>query len=145
MAISNHSIASKDWELAKYVVTLPALGLFAKLLQIDLSKLQIFGVSLGGANDSLIPGFLGLGLIYVFVAFNLARFEGALTDYADKGVHETQQKLTSVKSVKTLMKIIAPLGYFVYSMPVVLGAVSIVLLSKDVWIVVKAIWALAFT
>jgi len=42
------------------VLTLSGLGVFTKLLHIDLSRLQFLGLTLSAKEAPLIPGFLGI-------------------------------------------------------------------------------------
>jgi hypothetical protein len=126
------------------VLALSALGLFAKLLHIDLSQLQVLGVTLSPTNAALIPGFLGLALIYAFLAFSVARLEAAIERQTNK---ETVEALEAVSSSKPLMAFVIlglPFSLVVYSMPYVLGLFSIVLLWSDSMSVASAVWALAF-
>ena len=95
MSFTEHSLAPQSVDLGKAVLALSALGIFTKLLHIDIGSLQILGLTLSKSTSALIPGFLGLVLIYVFVAFCIARMESALyhttsnvTKQAHKDIHE---------------------------------------------------------
>ncbi len=50
MSFAKHGITGQSVELGKAVLALSALGLFTKLLHIDLSQLQVLGVALQPAN-----------------------------------------------------------------------------------------------
>ncbi|MBI3223086.1 MAG: hypothetical protein HYZ46_08535, partial [Nitrosomonadales bacterium] len=118
-------------------------GLFTKLLHIDLSQLQILGIALRPTNAGLIPGFIGLALMYAFVAFLVARMEAAIENEVDNAVVESRKSVTQSKSLLILVLCITPFSIVVYSMPFVFGAFSIMLLWSDSMSVLKAIWGLA--
>ncbi|MHB1015072.1 MAG: hypothetical protein ACYC2W_07315 [Desulfurivibrionaceae bacterium] len=143
MSFAKHGLASQSIDLGKTVLALSALGLFTKLLHIDLSQLQILGVSLSPASSSLVPGFLGLALIYAFIAFSVARIEAAVERQTNKETVEATKIITDSKPLLALMFLIFPFSVFVYSMPYVLGAFAINLLWSDSMTVVTSIWALA--
>ena len=83
MTYLKHGIATESVAIGKSVMTLAALGIFTKLLNVDLSKLQVLGVSFDPATSSLIPGFLGLTLMYAFLAFCVARAEATSENFSD--------------------------------------------------------------
>lgn len=105
MASLNDARLSEDTKQhSRNMVIFAALGLFASVLGVDLSNLDIFGVQLApqakalhAAGTELIPGLLGLALIYSLVMFllSLARdFYSALVsmslDYDDRVKGEAQ-------------------------------------------------------
>jgi len=143
VSFAKHGLTGQGIELGKTVLTLSALGLFTKLLHIDLSQLQILGVALRPAYAGLIPGFVGLALMYAFIAFFVARMEAAIENEVDDAVIESRKNVLKSKSLLVLVLFTTPLAFVVYSMPFVLGAFSIVLLWSDSMSVLQAIWGLA--
>lgn len=143
MSFAKHGITGQSVELGKAVLALSALGLFTKLLHIDLSQLQVFGVALQPANAGLIPGFLGLTLIYAYAGFFVSRMEAAIETQVDTAVNESRQRVMQSKPLLTLTFIVFPFSIFVYSLPYVLGAIAIALLWSDSMSVLQAIWVLA--
>lgn len=143
MSFAKHGIASQSVDLGKTVLALSALGLFTKLLHIDLSQLQILGVSFSPTSSSLVPGFIGLALIYAFIAFSVARIEAAVERQTNKETVEATKIIIKSKPLLALMFFVFPFSVFVYSMPYVLGAFVINLLWSDSMTVVTSIWTLA--
>ena len=143
MSFAKHGLAGQGTDLGRTVLALSTLGLFTKLLNIDLSNLQVLGVSLRPENSGLIPGFLGLALIYAFVAFSVARMEAAFEVQTDKGTVEANKIIIDSKSLLGLALLALPFSVFVYSMPYVLGLFSISLLRSDSISVLSSIWVLA--
>jgi len=138
-----HGLATESFSLGKAVLALSALGIFSKLLNIDLSKLQVLGISFSPATTGLIPGFLGLTLMYVFVALCVARGEAAMENATDPLVIDGFKKNAESKALTGLSAIGLPFSVFVYSMPYVLGILAIVLLWSDSMAVLAAIWQAA--
>ena len=143
MSFAKHGITGQSFELGKVVLALSALGLFTKLLHIDLSQLQVLGVALQPENTGLIPGFLGLALVYAYVAFLVSRMEAAIETQVDTEVTESRQRVMQSKPLLTLTFIFLPFSIFVYSLPYVLGGIAIALLWSDSMSVLQAIWVLA--
>ena len=143
MSLAKHGLAGQSSDLGKTVLALSTLGLFTKLLNIDLSNLQVLGVSLRAENSGLIPGFLGLALIYAFVAFSVARMEAAFEVQTNKETVEANKIIIGSKLLLGLAFLALPFSLFVYSMPYVLGLFSIGLLWSDSMSVVSSIWVLA--
>lgn len=143
MSFAKYGINGQSVDFGKAVLTLSALGLFTKLLRIDLSRLQILGITLQPANANLIPGFLGLALMYAFLAFSVARMEASIAGEVDKDVVESMNKVKESKGLLTLAFLTAPFSFVVYSTPYALGIFTITLLWADSIGVLKAIWALA--
>jgi hypothetical protein len=143
MSFAKHGIAGQSLDLGKAVLTLSALGLFTKLLHIDLSQLQILGVVLQPSNANLIPGFLGLTLTYAFLCFVVARMEASIASEVDKDAIESRNKIKESKGLLALAFLIAPFSFVVYSLPYAFGLFTIILLRSDSMSVLKAIWALA--
>jgi len=144
MSFAAHGIAGQSTQLGKAVLALSALGLFTKLLHIDLSQLQVLGITLQPASASLIPGFIGLALIYVFIAFCVARFEAAIENQVNKETVEARRNVANSKSLMVFVFLILPFSVFVYSMPYAMGALGITLLWSDSMSVITSIWHLAF-
>lgn len=142
MSFAKHGIAAQSSELGKAVLALAALGLFAKLLNIDLSSLQVLGVTLRPAHSGLLPGFLGLALIYAFIAFCVARIEAAVEQQTSKEFGDATKKILESKVLLTLVAITFPFSVLVYSLPYVAGILGIVLLWRDSLTVVQSIWQL---
>ena len=142
MSFTSHSLAEQSIDLGKAVLILSALGIFSKLLHVDLGNLQIAGLSLSKTTAALIPGFLGLVLIYTFVAFSVSRMEAGLHSATDKEAKKTQKDIKKDKGLTWLAIIFSPFSFFVYSMPQALGVFAIYLLWPDSTGVIKAIWAL---
>lgn len=143
MSFAKHGLANQSTDLGKTVLALSALGLFTKLLNVDLSNLQVLGVSFLPEHSGLIPGFLGLALIYAFVAFSVARVESAIEGQTNKETVEANKIVAGSKPLLSLAFIALPFSIFVYSMPYALGLFSISLLWSDSMSVVSSIWALA--
>lgn len=143
MSFTKQGIAVQSLDLGKAVLALSALGLFTKLLHIDLSQLQVLGVVLQPTNANLIPGFLGLALMYAFLCFVVARMEISIECEVDEAVISSRNKIKEKKGLLALVFLIAPFSFVVYSLPYVFGIVSIVLLWSDSMSVLKAIWSLA--
>lgn len=143
MSFAKHGIATQALDLGKAVLALSALGLFTKLLHIDLSQMQVLGVVLKPTNASLIPGFLGLALMYAFLCFVVARLEASIECEVDEAVISSRNKIKEKKGLLALVFLISPLSFFVYSMPYVFGIFSIILLWSDSMAVLKAIWSLS--
>lgn len=144
MSFTKHGIAGQGVDLGKSVLTLSALGLFTKLLHIDLSKLQVLGVELKPSNASLIPGFLGLALIYAYFCFVVARAEAAIEGEVDKDAIDHRNKIKEKKGLLLLTFLLSPFSVVAYSMPLAFGGFAIVLLWSDSLKVLKAVWGLAF-
>src|SRR5450759_4243687 len=108
MSFAKHGIAGHSTELGKAVLVLSALGLFTKLLHIDLSKLQVLGITLQPASAGLIPGFIGLALIYVFIAYCVARAEAAIEQQVNKDTVEANKKVLNSKPLMQLVFIALP-------------------------------------
>ena len=142
MSFTSHSLAEHSIDLGKAVLALSALGIFSKLLHVDLSNLQILGLSLSKTTSVLIPGFLGLVLIYTYVAFLVSRMEAGLHSATDKEAKKTRKDIKGNKGLLWLTVFSSPFAFLVYSMPTLLGAFSIYLLWPDSVNVIKAIWAL---
>jgi hypothetical protein len=143
MSFAKHGIAAQSLDLGKAVLALSALGLFTKLLHIDLSQLQVLGVVLQPRNANLIPGFLGLALMYTFLCFVVARMEASIECEVDETVISSRNKIKEKKGLLALVFLIAPFSFAVYSLPYVFGIASIALLWSDSMSVLKAIWSLA--
>lgn len=143
MSFAKHGIAAQSLDLGKTVLALSALGLFTKLLHIDLSQMQVLGVVLQPTDANLIPGFLGLALIYAFLGFVVARIEISIECEVDEAVISSRNKVKDKKGLLVLAFLIAPFSLVVYSLPFAFGIFSIVLLWADSMAVLKAIWALA--
>ena len=144
MGHMKHGIASESYSLAKAVLALSALGIFTKLLNIDLSKLDVLGVKFDPKASGLIPGFLGLTLIYTYAAFLVARKEAADENFSDPEVMARLEKRSRSKIFMTFVVLGSPFSFFVYSMPLLLGLASIILLWRDSVAVISAIWQIAF-
>lgn len=142
MSFTSHSLAEQSVDLGRAVLTLSTLGIFSKLLHVDLGNLQILGLSLSETTATLIPGFLGLVLIYAFLAFSVSRMEAGLHSATDKDAKKTRKDIKEDKGLLWLTAISSPFAFLVYSMPTALGAFAIYLLWTDSMNVIKAIWAL---
>ncbi|WP_229633572.1 hypothetical protein [Duganella qianjiadongensis] len=140
MSFTKHGIAAQSVDLGKTVLALSALGLFTKLLNIDLGKLQILGVELKPSSASLIPGFLGLALLYAFACFIVARMEGAIESEVDKDAIEHRAKIKEKRGLLILSFLISPISLVVYSMPFAFGLLTISLLWSDSMKVLRSIW-----
>lgn len=143
MSFAKFDLAPQGWELGKSVLTLSALGVFTKLLHVDLSQFQVLGVSFGTKNASLIPGFIGLALMYSLSAFILARLESALFQTTNKDAKETYAHILQSKGLRALSLLVLPLSFFVYSLPYALSIFSIAFLWSDSMAVLRVVWGLA--
>ena len=144
MAFAQNDLAPKSWELGKYVLVLSTLGIFVKILRIDVSNLEIVGLKLGASSAALIPGFIGLALIYVFVAYVVARIEteyARSVDHESKAIAEAHLKHRSLRWVTALL---LPVSGFVYWMPYVLGIFAIIYLWTDAVAVLRLVLRDAF-
>ena len=142
MSFTSHSLAEQSVDLGKAVLALSTLGIFSKLLHVDLASLQILGLTLSKTTATLIPGFLGLVLIYTFVAFSVSRMEAGLHSATDKEAKKTRKDIKKDKDLLWLTAATFPFSILVYSMPTALGAFAIYLLWADSINVIKAILAL---
>ncbi|WP_147459052.1 hypothetical protein [Pseudomonas sp. AOB-7] len=143
MSFAKHGIAVHSMELGKATLALSTLGLFTKLLNIDLSQIEVIGLSMSQHSTELIPGFIGLALIYTFIAFVVARLESSIEQQLDE---QTVTHLETIKNSKPLLIISAltmPLALIVYSLPYALGVFSIVLLWPDSTAVLAELWTIA--
>lgn len=143
MSFAKYGIADQGVELGRSVLVLSALGLFAKLLHIDVSQLQVLGIKLEPTHAGLIPGFIGLALIYSLAAFCVSRMEAAIETQVDSAVIESRQKVTDSKPLLAISFLALPFTIAVYSMPYILGLFSVWLLWSDSVAVIRAIWNLA--
>ncbi|PKO91785.1 MAG: hypothetical protein CVU15_09270 [Betaproteobacteria bacterium HGW-Betaproteobacteria-1] len=143
LSFAKFDLAPQGWELGKSVLALSALGIFSKLLGIDLSQFQFLGVTLGEKSVQLIPGFLGLTLIYSLLAFILARLEAGLFHSTSKETKNTNQEILANKGLTIIALLALPISIFVYSLPYVLGAFTVTFLWSDSMLVLSMIWALA--
>ena len=142
MSFTEHSLALQSVDLGKAVLALSVLGIFSKLLHIDIGSLQILGLSLSKTTAALIPGFLGLLLIYTFVAYCVSRMESGFYQATNTEAKNAQKDIREDKGLLFLIIISSPFAFFVYSMPYILGALSIYLLWSDSMNVLKAVWVL---
>jgi hypothetical protein len=143
VGINTYGLASQGTELGKTVLALSTLGLFTKLLNVDLGNLQVFGVALRPENADLLPGFLGLALTYTFFAFCIARIEAVIEgQICPEALAETKRIFES-KPLLGLAFLAFPLSGVVYLMPYILGIFAIHLLWSDTVSVAGSIWALA--
>ena len=143
MSFAKFGLADRGAELGRAVLALSVLGLFTKLLHIDLSHMRVFDVALQPANVGLIPGTLGLVLIYIYVAFLVSRMEAGIDTHLDASVTESRNRILESKPLLIIVSAILPFSIFVYLMPFVLGAIAIALLWSDSMSVLHAIWILA--
>ncbi|WP_295749827.1 hypothetical protein [Undibacterium sp.] len=143
MSFTKDSIGSQSLDIGKSVLALSALGLFTKLLKIDLSKIQILGVTFGTDSSKLIPGFLGLALIYSFLAFIVARTEVSLDQEVNKDTVATRKAIAENKGAFYFALLISPLSLVVYSTPYAVGAVAIALLWGDSISILGLLWSVA--
>jgi hypothetical protein len=139
-----HGIASESYNLAKAVLTLSTLGIFTKLLNVDLSRLDVLGVTFAPETSSLIPGFLGVALMYTFLAFCVARAEATGENMSDPAILARLESRSKSKLYMAFAVLGSPFSFVVYSMPLALGLTSILLLWSDSIAVLSAIWRLAF-
>lgn len=144
MTYMKHGLATEGFGLAKSVLGLSALGVFTKLLNVDLSKLDVLGVSFAPSTSSLIPGFLGLALMYAYLAFCVARAEAIDENLSDPAVVDRLERRSKSKLHRIVALLGAPLVVVVYSTPLALGFISIVLLWSDSIAVLVAVWKLMF-
>jgi hypothetical protein len=142
VSFTKHGIAAQSADLGKTVLVLSALGSFTKLLNIDMSKLQILGIELNPSNVKLIPGFLGIALTYAFLCFIVARMEGVIESAVDKEAIEHTTKIKESKGLLILTLLIFPASFLVYFMPFAFGGFAITLLWSDSMSVLKSIWQL---
>lgn len=143
MSFAKHGITNQSVELGKTVLLLSALGLFTKLLHIDLSHLQVLGIALQPKNAGLIPGFLGLTLMYTYMAFFVSRMEAVIETQVDSAVTESRNRVLESKLLLTLTFLVLPFSFVVYSLPFFIGALAIIFLWSDSILVLQAIWSLA--
>jgi hypothetical protein len=140
MSLTKHGLAGESMGLAKSVLAMSALGVFTKLLGIDLSKLEVLGVTFTPATSNLLPGFIGLALTYTYIAFCVARWEASTDVISDPEVFEKLKRDSDTqKAIRIFRSIGLPFSFLVYSMPYVFGAFSIALLFRDSLSVLHAI------
>jgi hypothetical protein len=72
--VSGDFFTDRTYRHKRNVLIFAVLGLFAKVLNIDLSGLQFYGVTLSPENANLVPGFLGIALVYSLIILLTAIF-----------------------------------------------------------------------
>jgi hypothetical protein len=137
-----YGIASESVNFAKGILILSALGIFTKLLNIDLSKLKMLGISFNPDASGLVPGFIGLALLYVYTAFWVARFEVTLEQSVSEEFKTVNDIVHGSKKTQIAALFVSPMVMFVYGMPILLGAIAIYLLWADSMAVLSTIWSL---
>lgn len=142
MPLIKDGLASQSVEIGRQVLYLSTLGIFTKLLHIDLSKVQVLGVTLEPASASLIPGFIGIALVYAWLAFVAARLEAAVDQQISPESKEVQLALMQKQHRGVVWVIFGtlPITLIVYSSPYVVGAFAIFFLRSDFLAVFDAIW-----
>jgi hypothetical protein len=140
MAFAEHGLAPKRYELGKLVLVLAALGIFAKVLRIDLSQLDVLGIKFGASSTSLIPGLIGVALVYALAAFFVASTEAAFTHLVDSESKALAQLTMESKSVRWLSVLALAISGVVYATPWLLGAFASWYLWRDVVTLVKLVW-----
>ena len=140
MAFAQHDLAPKSWDLGKYVLLLATLGIFSKLLRIDLSQIDVLGVRLGAGSVMLIPGFVGLALFYVLAAFILARLENFLALRSDVESKALVAETLTHPPLRWFLALVSPLAFVVYSMPYALGGFACWYLWSDAIAVLRLIF-----
>ena len=144
MATSDYVFGNKQWEINKWILTLSVLGLFSKLLMIDLSEISVFGVNMGNQNTALIPGFIGLALMYALCAYFVARMELQMAhgDETQQKAVSIIEKLQSSKLLLILSLLTMPLPLLLYTLiPIGLSLFTLYLLSGDILAVLTNIYA----
>jgi len=56
-----------SYRYKRNILAFAVLGLLAKKLNIDLSQLDVYGVTVSPGNSQIITGFIGIALIYSFL------------------------------------------------------------------------------
>lgn len=143
MTFAKNGLAAQGADIGRSVLSLSALGLFAKLLHIDLGQLQILGVALKPASAGLIPGFIGLALLYAYLAFIVARLEAAIEDHTRSDSIEARLAIKESKPLRVVSYLALPFSAVVYATPYIVGAASIRLLWTDTAAVASSIFSLA--
>jgi hypothetical protein len=139
---TKHILAEKYYEIGRSVLVLSALGILTKLLNIDLSKLEILGVTFDPASSRLIPGLIGLALIYAYSALVVSRAEAADFFVADpEEIEKLKNPSDTDKARRFVSAFFLPFSIFAYSGPLLIGALSIALLFGDVLTVLSALWS----
>ena len=138
---TKHILAEKYYEIGRSVLVLSALGILTKLLNIDLSKLEVLGVTFDPESSRLIPGLIGLALIYAYAALVVSRAEGADYFISDPAQLERLRNPTDVDKARTIISVFfLPFSVFAYAGPLVIGLLSIILLRRDIIAVLAALW-----
>jgi hypothetical protein len=142
MSHGKNGLAEKTFDLGVAVLTLSALGVMAKLLKVDLTKLQIMGVGLNPENASLVPGLLGIAIIFTLLAYHVARTEAAFERTSDRARREADLGAMKLPGMKIMLVLAGPAAFFVYAMPLVAGLLATKLLWIDIISVASTVWSL---
>lgn len=143
MASEDYVFGNKQWEVNRWILMLSTLGLASKILEIDLSQISVFGLNLEGKESALVPGFIGLALVYSLLTFVLARIELMLAHNGETAEHVNLKidKIAKSKVLTFLLVLSFPIPALVYTViPVGLALFTLFLLSDDICAVVQVIW-----
>ncbi len=140
MAFAKYGIAHRAPDIAKSLLIFGSLGIFSKLLDIDLGQANMIGITVDPAYSQLIPGFFGLIVIYLFITFCVARIEAILEQEINGETSQVLEQLKKSKPLMGAMILVSPFTLFVYSMPYVLGGYAVYLLWPDSMSVLSILW-----
>ena len=139
---TKHVLAEKYYEIGRSVLVLSALGILTKLLNIDLSKLEVLGVTFDPHSSRLIPGLIGLALIYAYSALVVSRAEAADYFVSDPAQLERLKNPSDADKARRIVSaFFLPFSLFAYAGPLLIGLLSIVLLWRDIVAVLAALWS----
>ncbi|ELA9085473.1 hypothetical protein QVK65_004823 [Vibrio alginolyticus] len=141
MSYFKPGIGSESINLAKAVLLFSLLGILIKLLDLQIEQISIVGISVKSGASQLIPGIVGICLIYVFIALCVARFEITLESRLHRDEEKAVvQKLTSSHSTVFGLVVLFPVLAITYWFPFIIGVITIILLFGDSVVVVGLIW-----
>ena len=139
---SKYVLAEKYYELGRSVLALSALGVLTKLLNIDLSKLEILGVTFDPASSRLIPGLIGITLLYVYAALVVSRAEAGDYFVSDPARIEELKNPSDADKARMFVSIFfLPFSVVAYLGPLIFGLLAIVTLWRDIVSVLAALWS----
>jgi hypothetical protein len=139
---TKYVLAEKYYELGRSVLALSALGVLTKLLNIDLSKLAVLGVTFDPASSRLIPGLIGITLLYVYAALVVSRAEAGDYFVSDPAQIERLKNPSDTDKARRIVSILfLPFSIVAYIGPLLFGLLAIIILRRDIISVLAALWS----
>jgi hypothetical protein len=139
---TKYVLAEKYYELGRSVLALSALGVLTKLLNIDLSKLEVLGVTFDPASSRLIPGLIGITLLYAYAALVVSRAEAGDYFVLDPSqIARLKNPSDTDKARRIVSALFLPFSIVAYAGPLIFGLLAIVVLRRDIVSVFAALWS----